>query len=39
MESAKDFFRNKIVPGLHALIFVIALLLLSALLIRRHIHF
>lgn len=39
MESLKEIFERKIVPGLFAILFVTALLLLSVLLMRRHVYF
>lgn len=39
MESVKEVFQKKIIPGFYALLFVTALLLLSILLVRRQIYF
>jgi len=38
MSSVKELFQKKIIPGLYALLFVAALLLLSILLVRRNIY-
>ena len=39
MKSAFVFFREKVMPGIFALLFVTALLLISVLLERRHLYF
>jgi hypothetical protein len=39
MSSVKEVFQKKIIPGIYALLFVTALLLLSVLLVRRSIYF
>ncbi len=39
MESLKEVFEKKIMPGVYAVLFVTTLLLLSALLMRRYIYF
>jgi hypothetical protein len=39
MESMKELFQKKIIPGVYAMLFVTALLLLSILLVRRNIYF
>jgi hypothetical protein len=39
MSSVKALFQKKIIPGMFALLFVSALLLLSVLLVRRSIYF
>jgi len=38
MGSVKELFQKKIIPGLYAMLFVAALLLLSVLLVRRNIY-
>ncbi len=39
MKSMLTFIAEKVKPGLFALLFVVALLLISVLLERRHIYF
>lgn len=39
MESIKEIFEKKIIPGFYAILFVTALVLLSVVLMRRHIYF
>jgi hypothetical protein len=39
MKSVLEFLNEKVKPGLFALLFVIALLLISLILERRHIYF
>lgn len=39
MESLKEAFEKKIMPGVYAILFVTALLLLSVVLMRRYIYF
>jgi hypothetical protein len=39
MESIKEFLNRRVIPGLYALLFVVGLLLLSILLVRRQIYF
>lgn len=39
MKALKEIFEKKIVPGLFAILFVTVLLLLSVVLMRRHVYF
>ncbi len=39
MESVKELFQKKLIPGLYAVLFIVALLVLSVLLVRRQIYF
>ena len=39
MTALKEIFMKKIVPGLYAFLFIVALLLISLVLERRHLYF